>query len=232
MDEDSAQKVRLAVFDFDGTCIEGQSGYLFSTYLRRRGYVPVSSALKLIWWGIRYVLHLPHRQAAPREIIFECLAHHTPDEVRQIMREFHDQVLVPRYRPKAIETIRQRKAEGCVTLLVSATFWSIAEAAADRLGVDGFIATTMEKDARGNFTGHVSGPVTEGDEKPRSVRRWADERYGSDGWMIEYAYGDHHSDEAMLSLARHPVAVSPGKTLAKVAKQRGWQIQDWSIDVH
>lgn len=231
MGASAGNKVRLAVFDFDGTCIQGQSGFLFSTYLRKRGYVSFKNAARLVWWGFCYVFHLPHRQETPREIIFAGLSSHTPEEVRKIMHDFHDEVLVPRYRPKAEAEVRARKAQGCVTLLVSATFWDIAECAADRLGVDGFVATTMEQDARGNYTGRVSGVVTEGNEKPRAVARWASERYGADGWTIEYAYGDHHSDEALLELAQHPVAVSPGKTLAKTAKQRGWKTVDWSIDV-
>lgn len=229
MTAQSSGKVRLAVFDFDGTCIEGQTGLLFSTYLRKRGYVSSKNALRLSWWGIRYVLHLPHRQAAPREFIFEGLSDRSVDEVRGIMRDFHNSEILPRYRPDALLEIQERKREGCVTLLVSATFEGIARPAAQHLGVDDFIATEMEKDETGHFTGRVAGTVTEGNEKPKVVERWADERFGPGGWELAYAYGDHHSDISLLSLAEHPVAVSPGKTLEKVARQCGWTIVDWSI---
>lgn len=229
MESGTKNVVRLAVFDFDGTCIDGQTGALFSYYLRKRGYVPFKNAVELAWWGIRYVFHLPHRQEAPRELIFQTLSHYSVDEVRKIMRNFHNDEIVPRYRPKALAEVKARKAEGCVTLLVSATFDGIASCAADYLGVDGYVATQMEKDQSGNFTGRVAGTVTQGDEKPRVVEQWANERYGEGGWVIAYAYGDHHTDQSMLSLAQHPIAVCPGRTLAKIARRKGWAIVDWSI---
>lgn len=229
MESDTHSVVRLAVFDFDGTCIEGQTGLLFSEYLRKRGYVSAANALKLVWWGARYVFHLPHRQDAPREYIFDGLSHYSVEEVLKIMRDFHNDEIVPRYRPKAVAEVKARKEEGCVTLLVSATFNGIAQPAAAYLGVDGYVATMMEKDAQGKFTGQVAGPVIQGEEKPRVVEQWANERYGKNGWVVAYAYGDHHTDKSLLSLAEHPIAVSPGRTLAKIARRNGWTIVDWSL---
>lgn len=46
------------------------------------------------------------------------------------MHRFHDEVLLPRYRAKAREEVARRRAEGCVTLLVSATFKAMADVAA------------------------------------------------------------------------------------------------------
>lgn len=223
------ESVRLAVFDFDGTCIEGQSGLLFAQYLYRRGYVSVPNAIKLAWWGFRYVVHLPHRQEEARELIFASLERYGTDEVNRIMREFHDEVLLAKYRPKALEEIGLRKAEGCLTLVVSATFLGIARPAFEHLGADGLVATEMERDAEGNYTGHVLGPVIEGREKPRAVARWADEHIGKGKWRIAYAYGDHYSDEYLLELADVPTAVSPERTLRSQAEKRGWRIVDWSL---
>lgn len=222
-------QTRLAVFDFDGTCIDGQSGLLFAEYLFRKGYLSVPQALKLAWWGFRYKFHLPYRQEEARETIFQGLDRYDADEVNDLMRQFHDEVLTKRYRPLALEEIRRRKAEGCVTLLVSATFLGIAVPAFEHLGADVLVATEMEKDDRGHFTGRVMGPVIAGREKPRAVAKWADEHLGRGAWRIAYAYGDHHSDEYLLEGADVPVAVSPGKTLRAKAEKRGWRIVDWSL---
>lgn len=220
---------RLAVFDFDGTCIDGQSGLLFATYLFRKGYLSVPHGLRLLWWGFRYKFHLPYRQEEARETIFAGLDRYNADEVNELMRRFHDEVLLKRYRPQALEEIRRRKEEGCVTLLVSATFLGIAVPAFEHLGTDVLVATEMEKDERGHFTGRVLGPVIAGKEKPRAVATWANEHLGRGTWRIAYAYGDHHSDEYLLEEADVPVAVSPGKTLRTKAEKRGWRIVDWSL---
>ena len=128
--------IQVAVFDYDGTAINGQSGALFARYLFARGLLSPLRALRLGWWGIRYVLHLPCRQGEAREQIFDTLREHSSQEVKEIMCDFHDQVLSRRYRQEALNEVRRRKEEGCVTLLVSATFRDIAEQAARRLGGD------------------------------------------------------------------------------------------------
>lgn len=215
------------MFDYDGTSINGQSGSLFSWYLFRNGYIGVPTGLRLGWWGLRYVLHLPKRQEEPREVIFSGFAGRTPEEVRHVMRRFHDQELLPRYRPAAMAEVRRCKEEGCVTLLVSATFSDIAEAAAQHLGVDAFIATRMEVGPNGRYTGAVAGPVVAGHGKTVAVATWANEHIGPGRWMIEYAYGDHFTDKDLLAASEKPYAVSPGKTLQREAKRRDWEILDW-----
>lgn len=228
MQEKTAQKKkRLAVFDYDGTSIDGQSGLLFSLYLWHRGLVSVPRAAALVWWGVRYKLHLPQRQDEAREIIFASLSGLDAEDVDKIMHEFHNEVLLPRYRPQAVAEVKRRHEEGCVTLLVSATFEPIAADAAEALGVDAHIATDMEKDANNRYTGRVRGPVVQGYAKVAVVRRWADEHFGRGNWVLSYAYGDHHTDEELLASAGRAYAVCPGPTLRKEAHERGWDILDW-----
>ena len=217
----------LAVFDYDGTVISGQSGSLFSLYLLRRGLIHVSTGLRLLWWGARYKLHLPYRQNESRELIFRELSRLTPSEVDRIMREFHDEVLKPLYRADALREFAERREEGCVTLLVSATFEPIARVAAAFLGADGAVATRMETDGQGRFTGEVLGDVVAGEEKPRAAAAWADKNLGAGAWRIAYAYGDHFTDASLLARADVCFAVCPGRTLRVEAQRRGWRILDW-----
>ena len=51
--------VPIAVFDFDGTVINAQSGTQFTKYLLLKHYIGPIIAFKVIWWGLRYTLHLP-----------------------------------------------------------------------------------------------------------------------------------------------------------------------------
>ena len=60
-----------------------------------------------------------------------------------------------------------------------------------------------------------------------AVRRFGDSRFGPGNWELAYAYGDHHSDRAVLSAAEHPRAVSPDRPLARTAREKGWEILDW-----
>ena len=228
MQPNQERKVRgIAVFDYDGTSIDGQSGSLLTRYLFRNRIMSARRLARLTWWGVRYKLHLPYRQGEARELVFGGLAGRSAAEVDAIMARFHDEVLLPLYRPRAIEEVRRCHEQGLVVLLVSATFEPIAELGARTMGADGFAATRMQLDSEGRYTGSVDGPVVAGAEKYCAAARWCDERFGPGAWSLEAAYGDHHTDADLLSRARRPYAVCPGETLAHAARKNGWPILDW-----
>ncbi|NLH91463.1 MAG: haloacid dehalogenase-like hydrolase [Atopobium sp.] len=220
-------RARLAVFDFDGTCINGQSGSLFAIYLLRGGYLDIAASLRLSWWGLRYLTHVPHRQEEAREIILRSLSSLTADQVDQMMANFHDEILLPRYRSEAVEEVKRRRKEGCVVLLVSATFHPIAKKAADHLSMDGVIATEMARDGTGHYSGEIIGPVVEGRNKLSAVKEWADRHFGIGNWVLAYAYGDHYTDKELLSKAEQPFAVTPGKALRRQARRFDWTTLSW-----
>ena len=195
----------VAVFDFDGTLIDGQSGTLFTRFLRGNGMMSPGSFARLVWWGIRYKLHLPFKQEEARELVFGALRGRGSDEVDALMGHFHDEVLAPRYRPLALAEVRGCHDDGLVVLLVSATFAPIARLAAERIGADGFVATEM---------GHA-------------VTAWCNAHLGPGAWRLERAYADHHTDADLLEIADSAYAVCPGKTLAISARKHGWPVLDW-----
>lgn len=223
----AATPVKLAVFDYDGTIINGQSGYLFARYLLKYHLIGARTVASCFWWAFRYKLHLPHEQDTVRRVLFEQLQYLPAEDVIAMMREFHDAVLIPRYRQDALAEVKRRTQEGCVCVLVSATFYTIAVRAAEYAGIPYALATKMVRTPGDHFDGRVQGIVIEGDEKPRAVATWANETFGKGNWVVEYAYGDHHTDELMLAKAVTPFAVDPGPTLARIAKERGWAQLEW-----
>ena len=227
MEDGTQELTRLAIFDYDGTIVSGQSGLLISRYMFSLKLMKKRHASRLIWWGIRYLLHLPHREGEARELVFKGLSEERPEEVDAFMREFHDEVLAPLYRPKAEAEVARCKAEGYPVLIVSATFSMLADMAAEYLGADAAIATVMEQGEDGMYTGHVKGDVIEGKAKLSAIKRWADDRYGAGNWEISRAYADHYSDRDLLGSAAHPYAVCPDGLLRRYARKRGWDILNW-----
>ncbi len=223
----SPEKKKIAVFDFDGTCTDVQSGALFSRYLFHRGYLSFKTSKRLMKWAFRYVFHMKRSEDEPREALFADLSHLTADEVDSLMVQFHDEKIASQYRSDALDEIIQLQESGYIVLLVSATFAPIAHRAAEVLGIKTVLATEMEKDSDGHYTGKVLGPAVVGEEKTRAVERWADEHIGKDQWVIAKAFGDHYSDADILHASREGYAVSPGGTLKRIAKKNDWTILDW-----
>lgn len=220
-------KRRVAAFDLDGTLLNGQSGSLVLRYLFSHGFVPKSAAARAAWWGIRYKLHLSHRQSEVREIIFDELKHHQPSEIHDLMERFHHEVMVPRYRRQGLRELHRCHAAGLYTVIVSATFDPIAQASREFTGADAALATIMQLGSDGRYTGRVQGECTAGIEKLRRLRAHCDETFGPGNWVLERAYGDHHSDIALLRGAQQRFAVNASYTLHREASRCGWTRLTW-----
>ena len=123
--------------------------------------------------------------------------------------------------------MRAHAEAGDTVVVISATFEPIILRAMEHHPFDNQISTRMSVATDGTYTRAVEGLPVEGEEKLAAVRRFGDSRFGTGNWELAYAYGDHHSDRAVLSAAEHPRAVSPDRPLARTAREKGWEILDW-----
>jgi XTP/dITP diphosphohydrolase len=220
---------RVVAFDLDGTLLEGHSPVRMVRDLVARRIIPYATAAKVLWWGVRYRLRMPVEQEQVREYVFRSFSRFPAAAADDIMVAFYKDDLRRRLRPQALEAIRQHRAAGDVLVLVSASFTPLVREVARDVGADWFICTQMEVED-GHYTGNVEGLPPEGVQKPLQLAAWADGRFGKEGWVLAAAYGDHRSDEPLLALAKHPVAVNPDTGLERVARRNGWQIVDWSFE--
>ncbi len=118
-------------------------------------------------------------------------------------------------------------AAGHAVVCVSASFEPIIAAAAARHPIQFAIATRMQVTPEGTYVNHVLGEPMEGPAKLEALTRFADERFGAGRWVLEAAYGDHHSDRALLAAAEHACAVCPDRPLSRTARERGYDVRDW-----
>lgn len=219
--------VELVLYDFDGTCIRGNSPVLLVRYLLFRGKLNFFRALGIGFWAIAYKLRLPQNESWVRSQVFTAFSGQTESEVDDYLMRFYDNVIADRIRPSAIESMNEHREAGRVVVIVSATWEAIVRRAMDFQPIDHAVCTCMEVDEAGCYTRTVKGLPVEGAEKVSALRRYADAVFGKGSWMVSYAYGDHHSDVPMLEMAENPVAVTPDSTLTREAHRRGWQIAQW-----
>ena len=231
MQEQTTDKVQLAVFDFDHTSIEGSSPSWLVNRLIFEHRISFPTALKIGFWGIAYKWHLPQSEAWVRGQVFKAFVGKPKEVVDAYLVEFYDKIIAKRFRPKADEEMQRRADEGCVVVVVSASFEPIVLRAMESHPFHAQISTRMKVAADGTYTREVDGKPIEGAEKLVALKQWADARYGEGKWELAYAYGDHHSDEPLLAAAKHPFAVSPNTGMERIAKAKGWPILDWEMDV-
>ena len=184
---------KIAFFDFDGTItskdtllevIKYQKGKL-SFYA---GFLLNSPAL------IGLKLKLVSNQAAK-----ECMLKYffKGMDVKSFQRGcdgFIDNMLPAIIRPAAIDEIKNLKAEGFETVVVSASPENWIKKWADANGL-GLIATKLQ--TKDNLlTGYIEGINNNGDEKAVRIKAEFDLAEYSD----IYCYGDSGGDKAMLAL--------------------------------
>ena len=231
MDGLPTDKVKIAVFDFDGTSIEGSSpSWLVNRLIFERRISPLTS-LKIGFWGIAYKWHLPQNESWVRGQVFRAFEGKPKEIVDRYLRGFYDGYIAKRFRPQADEAMRARNEEGCEVIVVSASFEPIVLRAMESHPFQYQISTRMKVDKNGLYTREVEGKPIEGEAKMVALQHWCDGRFGEGTWEIAYAYADHHSDEPLLAAASHPFAVCPNTGLRKIAAKRNWPVLDWEIDV-
>ena len=218
---------RLAVFDFDGTSIAGNSPVLLVQHLMRRKMLKKRVIFRILLWAAAYKLRLPQNESWVRGLVFTAFEGHPVAEVDKFLADFYDERISMLFRPEADQAMRTHAEAGDIVVVISATFEPIILRAMEHHPFAFQISTRMRKAPDGTYTREVEGLPGEGEEKIAAVQRFGDERYGAGNWELAYAYGDHHSDRAVLAAAVHPRAVNPDRPLARTAREESWEVLDW-----
>lgn len=229
--QNATKKVKVAVFDFDSTAIEGSSpSWLVNRLIFERKISPLTS-LQIGMWGLAYKWHLPQNEAWVRSKVFTAFEGKPQEEVDAYLENFYDNYIEKRFRPKADAEMQKRADEGCEVIVVSASFEPIVVRAMEKHPFNAQISTRMKLNEDGTYSSKVDGDCIQGEEKLTALKHWCDGRFGEGNWELAYAYGDHHSDIPLLQAAEHPFAVTPNSDLKKYAKEHDWPILDWEYDV-
>lgn len=227
MADSEAGKAKLAVFDFDGTTITGNSPVLLVRHLAQQRMIRKRVIFRILMWGAAYKLRLPQNESWVRGQVFSAFEGKPKDRVDAFLMDFYDSHIAQRVREEAVATMRAHRERGEHVVVVSATFEPIVVRAMESIPIDFQVSTRMKVAADGTYTREVEGLPVEGDEKLAAVTRFADERFGKGRWELAHAYGDHHSDRTILSAAAVPHAIDPDRPLLRTAKRLGWDVQDW-----
>jgi HAD superfamily hydrolase (TIGR01490 family) len=222
--------MQAAFFDLDKTVIAKASIAAFGRPFYRGGLVNRRLILRALVSQIIY-LHLgasEQKLARVRESMLTLTKGWDRDQIREIVREALEDTVEPIIYAEALDLIEAHRAAGHKVYLVSASPEEIVEPLAEHLAVDGCIATRAVVDEEGRYAGETEfyayGPF-----KAEAMRRIAEE----EGIDLEQssAYSDSYTDLPMLEAVGHPVVVNPDRVLAKVAREREWEVMQFTKPV-
>jgi HAD superfamily hydrolase (TIGR01490 family) len=189
--------------------------------LRRHGLIGWRSLARASVWHAVYLV----RGVSSRELnkvagqTFKLMEGWPVQELRELI---HAQIepLAALAFPDAIMRMRAHQRRGERAIVVSTSLIDLVEPLAERLGLDGAIASRPEIRG-GRYTGGVE-TFLHGGAKAEAVRRYAAE-HGAD-LAASSAYTDSRSDIQLLEAVGHPFAVNPDRALEKAAAANAWPI--------
>ena len=219
-----------AFFDLDKTVIAKASMVAFSRPLHRAGMLSRRLLLKAAWGQLVYQMWgaSPEKLEKLRESVLALTKGWDQTEISGIVRDALGDVIEPIVYDEALDRIRAHQRWGHRVFIVSASPEEVVAPIAQLLGVDEAIATRAELDEQGRYSGRTERYVY-ADEKVVAMREAA----ARDRIDLEHswAYSDSATDIPMLDAVGHPVAVNPDRELARAARERGWQVEQFRLEV-
>lgn len=209
-------RLRVAVFDCDGTLWDGDAGEQFFYWEMEHGVLPDDM---VGWARARYEEYRAGRvgeeqMCGEMVTINQGVAWAT---LERTAAEFFAERIVPRIFPEMAELTRRLAAFGCELWAVSSTNDWVIRAAAARFGFAAkrVIAASVENED-GRCTGRLIRVPTD-ELKAVAIHQLLPR-------TPDAVFGNSVHDLAMMELAKHAFAINPNPDLEEIARQRGWTV--------
>ena len=219
----------LAVYDMDRTVTRHATytPFLLHCALRRAPWRLVFLPL-VIGSMLAYAAKLIDRarlKEVNHSLLLGRMIH--PSDLKPLVDSFADATVRRNIRPGARLAIARDKAEGRRLVLATASYRLYADAIAERLGFDDVIGTGSIIGLDERVHARIDGENAYGAAKMRMIAAWVKQSglLGKHGHVRFYS--DHVSDSPAFEWSDEPVAVNPHGKLERLAKARGWLIEDW-----
>jgi HAD superfamily hydrolase (TIGR01490 family) len=216
--------MEAAFFDLDKTVIATSSVMALGGTFYRDGLISKRTIVRGLYAQVVYLLvgADENKMDKMREAMLALTKGWDQKHVKELVRESLDEVLSPIVYAEALELIDEHHRAGRKTVIISSSPSETVEPIGEYLGVDDVVATRARIDAEGRYTGELEFYAYAA-HKADAIREMA-VKEGID-LAASYAYSDSITDLPMLELVGHPVAVNPDRELARVAREREWDIR-------
>lgn len=210
----------LAIFDLDGTLLNGDSDYTWGQFLVEKGLVDSQD------YKQANDKFFEEYQAGTLDIheylafSLKPLTKFSKEELAKLHNIFMQEKIQPMMQEKATALLKHHKDQGHFLLMITATNQFVTGPIGDALGMDHIIAPIPEIIGH-HYTGKIVGIPSFQAGKVTRLNDWLAET----GHTMEgsYFYSDSRNDLPLLELVSYPIAVDADEVLTKIALDRGWQ---------
>lgn len=215
-----------AYFDLDKTILATSATFALGTPMRRSGLISAFSLARGVVAQLPYLLVGGDQDHMSRlmDQLAQMSAGVERSRFQEVIRSSLSTAIAPAVYAEALDLIEAHHRAGHDVVVVSASSAEVVEPVAELVGADRAIATRMEVDDEGRFTGRIAHSLLHG-AKVQALEADA-AAYGIDLGR-SWAYSDSVTDRPMLEAVAHPVAVNPDRELRRLAAEKNWPVRDF-----
>ena len=209
----------MMFFDVDHTLTRHSTGRRFMEQGLRMGHFSLRLLLHMPVFYVRYRMGMITQRDLRKEVA--AIRGRTRAELTLIADAAVAFSMQHDLFEDAVETVTRFQAQGIATVIATSSLDILVRPLAERLGMDGVIATELEFE-NGVATGRALGIPCVGDEKLRRVLEFI--RLHNEVAADCGFYTDSVNDLPVLRALGKPVAVNPDPRLRRIALRNGWQV--------
>ena len=222
-----ALHVEAAFFDLDKTVIAKAAMAAFRRPFHQEGMISRHTVLRIVWSNLIFMqLGADEKKLARvRTNILRLTRGWHQERVRELVHETFEEIVTPIIYEEALDLINYHRDLGRFIVVVSASPEEIVEPLSEYLHADMSIASRARVDDEGRYTGEMEF-LAQGPAKATAIEHLA---YTNNiDLQNSYAYSDSITDLPMLNAVGHPVVVNPDRALARIAKERNWEVRKFA----
>ena len=213
----------LALFDMDGTIIDGDTNDISLNQYLAQGLIDKSVIDKLNYFEDLFYKGVLDINEFVRFAVTPLL-NFSKEKRDLVLDNIVKNNIYPKVRLDALKQIKFHKDRGDTVVIVTSTMDYLVEVVARYLKVEYYLGAPMEQQD-GRLTGKQAGIVPFQQDKITCVKEFAMRHHLSLEGM--YGYGDSVNDIPMLSICEHKFAVNPNQKLLEHEFIKECTVEDW-----
>ncbi|MEY2937144.1 MAG: phosphoserine phosphatase [Pseudomonadota bacterium] len=218
-----SEATHVALFDMDRTLVEVHTARLYLRLQRELGEIGLLELLRNSYWLLQYGFGLIQPERVARELLASYRG--TPEVwLQDRCRGWFESHVRVWISSVGRARVREHQAAGHQVAIATSAVRQAAQPLADELAIQHVVCSELEVKEHA-LTGTFERPLCYGAGKLERAQALLQ----SLGSSLEHAtfYSDSITDLPLLEAVARPVAINPDPRLRRVARRRGWPIEDW-----
>ncbi|MBX7148091.1 HAD-IB family hydrolase [bacterium] len=214
-----------AIFDLDNTLLPGASSLIrYIKHQVRNKEISRFTIVKAFFLSLLHKVDLVDIERILDDFA-KPYAGKTEVQIWDMVIPWFEKDIKPYLAQEAKKQIAWHKAQGHITVMLSAASQFVCYPVRDYLGLD-YSLNSMVEVKNGTLTGHFAKPLCYKEGKFHYLSELVKEQ--NLDLAKSYFYTDSITDLHTLERVGYPVAVNPDPLLKRAAKKRFWTIERWT----